>query len=84
MTDLLLLWVSESRAGAEGQDDYDVIGADGLVIGRIFEASTSPLGTPWMWSLAYRQHEDRTPTHGDEPTRDAAMQAFAKSWLHGM
>jgi hypothetical protein len=35
---------------------------------------------PWMWSLAYGQHEDRTPTHGYEPTREAAMQAFARSW----
>jgi hypothetical protein len=60
MTDLLLRWGSESRAGAEGQDDYDVIGADGLVIERIFKASTSPPGTPWMWSLG-------TPTHGYEP-----------------
>jgi hypothetical protein len=25
-------------------------------------------------------HEDRTPTHGYEATREAAMQAFAKSW----
>jgi hypothetical protein len=24
--------------------------------------------------------EDRTPTHGYEPTREAAMAAFAKSW----
>jgi hypothetical protein len=23
---------------------------------------------------------DRTPTHGYEPTREAAMAAFAKSW----
>ena len=29
MTDLLLRWVSGSSAGTEGQDDYDVIGADG-------------------------------------------------------
>jgi hypothetical protein len=27
-----------------------------------------------------RHHEDRTPTHGYEPTREAAMAAFAKSW----
>ena len=26
------------------------------------------------------QHEDCTPTHGYEPTREAAMAAFAKSW----
>jgi len=25
-------------------------------------------------------HEDRTPTHGYEPTREAAMAVFAKSW----
>jgi hypothetical protein len=25
-------------------------------------------------------HHSRTPTHGYEPTREAAMAAFAKSW----
>jgi len=25
-------------------------------------------------------HEDRTPRHGYEATREAAMTAFAKSW----
>jgi hypothetical protein len=40
----------------------------------------TPAGNPWMWTLAYGQHEDRTPTHGYEPTREAAMQAFARSW----
>jgi hypothetical protein len=42
MTDLLLRKISEPRPGAEGQDDYDVIGdvsgGHGLVIGRIFRA----------------------------------------------
>jgi hypothetical protein len=33
-----------------------------------------------MWTLAYGDHEDRTPTHGYEATRQAAMQAFAGSW----
>jgi hypothetical protein len=33
-----------------------------------------------MWTLAFEHHEDRTPTHGYEPTREAAMAAFAKSW----
>jgi hypothetical protein len=23
-----------------------------------------PVGTPWMWTLAFGHHEDRTPTHG--------------------
>jgi hypothetical protein len=26
-----------------------------------------------MWTLAYDYHEDRTPTHGYEATREAAM-----------
>jgi hypothetical protein len=26
-----------------------------------------------MWTLAFGHHEDRTPTHGYEPTREAAM-----------
>jgi hypothetical protein len=83
MTDLLVQRVSESRPGTEGQDDYvigDVTGGHGLVIGRIFRATTAPAGTPWMWTLAYGQHEDRTPTHGYERTREAAMQAFSRSW----
>ncbi len=80
MTDLLLRQEQASRAGAQGDDDYDVIGTDGIIIGRIFKATTSPTGTPWMWTLAYGDHEDRTPTHGYEATREAAMAAFAKSW----
>jgi hypothetical protein len=74
MTDLLLRQAQAGRAGAQGDEDYDVVGTDGLVIGRIFKASTSPAGTPWMWTLAYGDHEDRTPTHGYEATRQAAMQ----------
>jgi hypothetical protein len=37
------------------------------------KAAASPVGTPWLWTLAYGQHEDRTPTHGYEPTREPAM-----------
>ena len=43
-------------------------------------AAASPEGTPWLWTLAFGHHEDRTPTHGYEPTREDAMAAFAKSW----
>jgi hypothetical protein len=80
VTDLLLRQVQASRAGAQGDDDYDVIGSDGLVIGRILKATKSPVGTPWMWTLAYGEHENRTPTHGYEATGQAAIQAFARSW----
>ena len=48
MTDLLLRKAQAVRAGAQGDEDYDVIGPDGVVIGRIFEATSSPIGTPWM------------------------------------
>ena len=54
--------------------------ADGIVIGRVMKAAAAPVGTPWLWTLAFGQHEDRTPTHGYEPTREAAMEGFAKSW----
>ena len=52
MTDLLLRQVAESGAGAEGQDNFDVIGPNGLVIGRIFKADVAPVGMPWMWDDA--------------------------------
>ena len=51
--------------------------ADGLVVGRIMKAAAAPEGAPWLWMLAYGQHEDRTPTQGYEPTREAAMAEFA-------
>ena len=50
------------------------------VVGRIFKVHAAPVGTPWMWTLAFGHHEDRWPTHGYEPTREAAMATFAKSW----
>jgi hypothetical protein len=80
VTDLLLRRAQASRAGAQGDDDYDVFGTDGIVIGRIFKATTSPVGTPWIWTLAYGDHEDRTPMHGYEATLEAAMHSFARSW----
>jgi hypothetical protein len=56
--------------------------ADGVVVGRIMKAAAKPADASWLWTLAYGQHEDRTPTHGYEATREAAMAAFAKSWRH--
>jgi len=35
------------------------------------------VGMSRMWTLAFGHHEDRTPTHVYEPTREAAMAAFA-------
>jgi hypothetical protein len=56
---------------------------DGIVVGRIMKAAAVPVGMSWMWTLAFGHHEDRTPTHGYEATREAAMAAFAKSWRRG-
>jgi hypothetical protein len=71
---------SLSRPSGEWRDDdYDVI-EGGTVVGRIFKEPAAPEGRPWMWTLAYGYHKDRTPTHCYEASREAAMAAFAKSW----
>src|SRR5215471_17179216 len=70
---LVLKRASASRLSGEwSDDDYDVL-ADGIVVGRIMKSAAAPVGQPWLWTLAYGHHEDRTPTHGYEPTREAAM-----------
>src|SRR5499427_650629 len=80
---LILKRASASRLSGEGnEDDFDVL-CDGVVVGRIMKAAVVPLGMSWMWTLAFGYHEDRTPTHGYEPTCEAAMAAFAKSWRRG-
>jgi hypothetical protein len=80
MSSLILKRGALSRPSGEWRDDdFDVL-ADGIVVGRIFHAAASPVGAPWMWTLLYGHHEDRSPTHGYEATREAAMAAFAKSW----
>jgi hypothetical protein len=69
------------RAAPSGEwndDDFDVL-ADGVVVGRIMKAAAAPVGLPWMWTLIFDYHEGRSPTHGYEATREAAMAAFAKS-----
>jgi len=66
-------------SGEWNEDDYDVV-TDGVVLGRIMKAAAVPVGMTWMWTLEYGYHEDRTPTHGHEATREGAMAAFSKSW----
>jgi hypothetical protein len=68
MSSLILKRASASRPGGEwDDDDYDVV-TDGVTVGRIMKAAAAPVGSPWLWTLAFGQHEDRTPTHGYEPT----------------
>jgi hypothetical protein len=80
MLPLILKRASASRPSGEwNDDDYDVL-AEGAVVGRIFKANAAAVGSPWMWTLIFPHHAGRSPTHGYEATREAAMAAFAKSW----
>ena len=84
MDALILKRAAASRLSGEwSEDDYDVL-CEGEVVGRIMKAAAAPVGTPWLWTLAYGHHEDRTPIYGHEATREAAMTAFAKSWRRGI
>jgi hypothetical protein len=49
--------------------------AEDQVVGYIRLSSAARTATPWMWTLAYGQYEDRAPSHGYEATREAAIQA---------
>jgi len=72
-------WASRS-SDRWSNDDYDVLSGS-EVVGRIFVANDSaPDGKPWFWGLAFGHLEGRSPKHGFESTREAAMAAFAKSW----
>ena len=70
---------ASSLFSERGDDDYDVL-CEGAVVGRVIKSAAAPVGQPWLWTQIYGYHEDRTPTHGYEPTREAAMAAFTKSW----
>jgi len=72
-------WTTRYPSIAAAVAAFDVL-ANGIVVGRIFKANAAPVGSPWLWTLAFGHHEDRTPTHGYAATREAAMAAFAKSW----
>ena len=72
MTGLALKRASASRSSGEwNDDDFDVL-AEGAVVVRILKVHAAPVGSPWMWTLAFGHHEDRTPTHGYAATREAA------------
>jgi hypothetical protein len=79
MIQLILKRASASRSSSEWRDDdYDLL-ADGAIVGRISLTPDAPQNRRWLWTLAHGQHKDR----GYEPTREAAMAAFAKSWRKG-
>jgi hypothetical protein len=68
MTDLLLQPTGDP-------DDYEVV-ADRQIVGRIVL-----LAGAWSWAIDTAFRQARHPAYGFEPTRGAAMQAFARSWF---
>jgi hypothetical protein len=63
----------------QNPEDYSVL-EDGVVIGRIFKVPVAPPDRPWMWASGHSAATVKRAAHGYEPTREAAMGAFAKSW----
>jgi hypothetical protein len=69
----------QAQSCGDNQEDYNVL-EDGVVVGRIFTVPTAPPGRPWMWASGQSAGTVKRAAHGYEPTREAAMAAFAKSW----
>jgi hypothetical protein len=64
----------------DNPEDYSVQ-ENGVVVGRIFFLdAVAPQGRPWMWASGHSADSVKRAAHGYEPTREAAMAAFAKSW----
>jgi hypothetical protein len=80
MATLILKHASASRPSGEWSDDNYGVLTDGKMVGRIFKLHAPPVGTPWMWTLLFGYHEGPYTDARQEPTREAAMAAFAKSW----
>jgi hypothetical protein len=68
------------QSGQQRDDDYDVL-ESGVVVGRIFCLdAVGPQGKRWMWASGHSAATVKRAAHGYEPTREAAMAAFAKRW----
>jgi hypothetical protein len=52
---------------------------NGVIVGRIFLDAVGPRARPRMWASGHNG-DYRRAAHGYEQTREAAMDAFAKSW----
>jgi hypothetical protein len=53
---------------------------NGVVVGRIFFSSGAPPDRPWMRASGHSADRVKRAAPGYEPTREAAMAAFARSW----
>jgi hypothetical protein len=80
---LTFLGFSHLRQWRDDDYDYDVL-EDGVVLGHIFFLdAVGQQGRPWMWASGHNGDIKRA-AHGYEPTREAAMAVFAKSWRRGL
>jgi hypothetical protein len=51
----------KSAKRTKGLGRPDTVGEPSSV--RIMKATAAAVGTPWLWTLTYGHHDDRTPTH---------------------
>jgi hypothetical protein len=78
MTPLILKRASASRSSGQWRDDdYDVL-ENGVVVGRISKEQVAPPPLD-VGERPRSGHGVTRAAHGYEPTREAAMAAFAKS-----
>ena len=66
------------------RENHDVL-QDGVIVGRVFLSPAAPEHRRWMWASGHNGGLRRA-AHGYEPTREAAMVVFKKSfnpWTSG-
>jgi len=51
----------KSAKRTKGLGRPDTVGEPSSV--RIMKAAAAAVGAPWLWTLTYGHHDDRTPTH---------------------
>jgi hypothetical protein len=78
----LLAWAYAHASDRRDEECYDVISSNGGVAGHLRLSDAAPAAEPWVWDIAFDHREGRKSSRGYAPTREAAMQAFTKSW-HG-
>jgi hypothetical protein len=67
------------RTDRRDEECYDVM-SNGEVVGHLRLSDVDPAAAPWVWAIAFDHREGRKSSRGYEPTREAAMQAFARNW----
>jgi hypothetical protein len=79
-----LILKRDSRSSGQGRVTITTCSKAALSFGRIFKVWVAPADKPWMWASGHSAATVKRAAHGYEPTREAAMAAFAKSWRRGL